>query len=148
MRFRAILSNGLTAVAGAIWNTNIYCFWFKSRCKSTSQELKNQLGTALSELSSFLPDNKATKINQFCNKSVEEKFELRDAEESMDLNEFRIKSGQSGLSIRIDFADFVSQVEKFDLSDPIYYQRAYTLAGLEYTLPHRRKFWQLFLVVA
>jgi putative transposase len=35
MRLGAILTNSLTPVAGAIWNANICCFWFRFRCKCT-----------------------------------------------------------------------------------------------------------------
>jgi hypothetical protein len=36
MRLKAILSNSLTAVVGAIRCANIDCFWFKFRCKCTT----------------------------------------------------------------------------------------------------------------
>ena len=37
VRPRAILSGSLTAVAGAIQSANLCCFWFKFRCKCTSE---------------------------------------------------------------------------------------------------------------
>jgi hypothetical protein len=117
---------------------------FEIQQQAMPKDLKNQFGSALSALPSFISDTKAQQINKFRNKSSSERFELRNTQTYQDLDDFSTESGLQGFIIHSDFEDFLSMVEGFDLGDPLYFQRAYTLAGVEYVPPRKRRFWQLF----
>jgi hypothetical protein len=112
---------------------------FEVHERALTPELRSLLGGAASALASFAPDSKAKAINDFRNKSSDEKLRLRAGQESRDLDEFRATS--DGLGLRLEFEEYLSSVEGLDLSDPIFFQRVYTLIGLEYTPPRKLKFW-------
>lgn len=116
--------------------------------RSFSQELRSGYGTAISSLSSFVPDEKAQRINSTCNWSADEKFEQRNSDAFRELDAFRNGRGE-GLNRRNDFENFIGQLEQADPSDPLFLQHAYNLAGSEYVAPEQKRgFWQIFSGVA
>ena len=116
--------------------------------KTLTQEVRDGFGTAISSLSSFVPDEMAQRINATRNLSAQEKFEQRNSSAFRELDDFRDRA-QEGLRLRLDLDNFINQVAQIDPNDPLYYQRAYTLAGVEYLAPKKkRRFWEIFSGVA
>jgi hypothetical protein len=116
--------------------------------KYLTQEARNNYGTAISSLSSFVPDEVAKRINATRNLSAQEKFEQHNSDALRELDSFRDKKDE-GLNLRIELENFIADVEQIDPKDPLYYQRAYTLAGAEYLAPSKKRhFWQIFSGVA
>lgn len=116
--------------------------------KTMTPDIRNGFGTAISSLSSFVPDAKATMINKTATWSIDEKFEKRDSQEFLELEAFRGRSAY-GFKLRCDLENYIDQVAQLDLQDPQYFQRAYALAGVEYSTPaKKRSFWRIFSGVA
>lgn len=116
--------------------------------QTLTPQIRNGFGTAISSLSSFVPDHKAVMINQVAKWSSDEKFERRSTPEFIELEAFRGRMDY-GFKLRADLEAFINQVVQFDLHDPLYFQRAYTLAGAEYSAPpKKRSIWDIFSGVA
>lgn len=61
-----------------------------------------------------------------------------------EVHEWSIAAGTAGLSLRCDLTDFIGAVEQLDPSDSLFWQRVYTLIGLEYSVAKKRSFWSWF----
>ena len=111
-------------------------------------DIRNGFGTAISSLSSFVPDDKAKMINEATNWGADEKLEKRNSAELLELEEFRSRIGY-GFKLRSEFESFIDQVQQLDLHDPLYFQHVYRLAGAEYSVPaKKRSIWSIFSGVA
>jgi hypothetical protein len=106
---------------------------------SLTQEFRNEIGTVASRLPYFIEDEEACRLNTITtNTSPAERASLsmKDFTERMvamkEVHEWATQAMLAGLSLRCGLSDFVAAVEKFDPTDSLYWQRVYTLAGLEY----------------
>lgn len=94
---------------------------------SLNQQYTNELLSTIMYLDSFVPDDKAERINS--NRSLKNK-EYADYCTSMISSE-----------IRFEMDEFIEQVEALDSIDPLFHQKVYTLIGLEYSPAVKKKHW-------
>jgi hypothetical protein len=121
------------------------------RVGSLTEEFRNQIGTAASRLLHFVADDRARQLNAAKSEwstrpsdlSVEALEEL--AEATLSADEWDVQAEAAGFSLRCELSDFVATVQKLDPADQLYWQRVYTLAGLEYPPgSKKRSFWDWF----
>ena len=119
--------------------------------RSLTQELRNEIGTAASRLPCFIEDEEARRLNATSRSfSLAERAGL--ATEDFiarvkavgDVHEWTTNAHIAGASLRGELSDFITAVEQFDPADLFYWQRAYTLAGVEYCPAKKRSFLDLF----
>ncbi len=111
--------------------------------RSLTEEFCNELGTAAARLPHFFEDEQARRMNAVLDQpaAVLDQPALAFKREAMEL---LLQASLTGASIRSELRDFVSAVQQFDLDDPLYYQRVYTLAGVEYAPARNRSSWEWF----
>ena len=115
---------------------------------SLTQGFRNELGTAACRLPYFVKDEEARRLNTTnCSFSPAQRTELT-TEDFMArakavgaVHEWTTNAQIAGSSLRSELSDFVATVEQFDPEDPLFWQRVYTLAGLEYPPARKRSFW-------
>lgn len=93
---------------------------------SLKQEYVRLLLSTIAGLSSFVPDEKAKRINANRTPANEEYRQFSDS--------------MIGREIRREMDEFIEQVEAMDTCDPLFHQRVYTLIGLEYFPSVKQKF--------
>lgn len=118
---------------------------------SLTHAFRNEVESAASRLPYFIDDEEACRINMMCRRSSQkesndlstEEFIAR-AKADVVMHEWMMQAQIRGLSLRSDLSDFIARVEKFEPADSLYWQRVYTLAGLEYSSKIKRSFWDFF----
>ena len=115
---------------------------------SLTEEFRNQIATAASMLLRFIEDKEARRLNtsrrsadartRFPGLSAEEFKAAFNAIREVD--DWALNATLAGSSLRRDLSDFIATVEQFDPTDPLYWQRVYTLAGLEYPVTKKHSF--------
>jgi hypothetical protein len=119
--------------------------------RSLTQELRNEIATAASRLPCFVEDKEARLLNATSQSFspaaraslATEEFIAR-AKAFGDVHEWTTNTHVEGASLRAELSDFIAAVEQFDWTDSLYWQRVYTLVGLEYSPAKKRSFWDLF----
>jgi hypothetical protein len=119
--------------------------------RSLTDEFCNEIGTAVSRLPYFIGDEEARRLNAISRSfSPTERAGLA-TEDFMArtkavgaMHEWTTNAGIADSSLRDELSDFIATVEEFDPADPLYWQRVYTLVGLEYSPTKKRTFWGLF----
>ncbi len=118
---------------------------------SLTQEFRDEIGTAASRLPYFIEDEEARRLNATSRSfspagraglSTED-FMAR-AKAVGEVHEWTTSAHIAGSSLRGELSDFIAAVEKFNPADALFWQRVYTLAGLEYPPPRKRSFLDLF----
>ena len=119
--------------------------------RSLTEETRNAIGTGASMLARFIDDREAQRLN-----SIKRNFKASDCA-GLPPDEFRKQvkiidevhnwtqnAMMAGLTLRRGLSDFIETVEQFDTIDPLYWQRVYTLAGVEYVVTKKRSFGDWF----
>lgn len=119
---------------------------------SLAQEFQSMIGGAASRLSYYIRDEEAYRINAISGDFSPEKRVGLSPEQFMarakavgEVHEWTTTAQIAGIALSRELSDFVTAVELFDRSDKLYWQRVYTLAGLEYSVPKKWSFWSRFL---
>ena len=115
--------------------------------RSLTQEFRNEIGTAASRLPFFIEDDEARHLNMTSYKFspaaraglAPEDFIAR-SKAAGEVHDWTIAAHIAGSSLRGQLSDFIAAVEQFDPADSIFWQRVYTLAGLEYSPMRKRSF--------
>jgi hypothetical protein len=119
--------------------------------RSLTQEFHNEIGTAASRLPYFIEDEEARRLNatthgfspaERAGLSTED-FITR-AKAVGEVHEWTTSAHIAGSSLRDELSDFIAAVQKFDPADSLFWQRVYTLVGLEYSPPKKRSFLDFF----
>lgn len=108
--------------------------------RSLTQEFCNEIATAACRLPYFVEDEEARHLNatsrSFSRAAsaslATEKFVAR-AQAVGDVHEWTTNAHIAGSSLRAELSVFIAAVEQFDPTDSLYWQRVYTLAGLEWS---------------
>lgn len=121
-----------------------------------TQDMRNAIGTGASMLTRFITDSDAQRLN-----GIKRNFKASDVAH-LPPDEFRKQSQiidevhnwttnamAAGLTLRSQLTAFIESVQQFELRDLLFWQRVYTLAGLEYSAPakpapKKRSFWDWF----
>jgi hypothetical protein len=121
-----------------------------------TEDMRNSIGHGASFLPSFIPDDEAQRIN-----NINRNFKVSDirrlppdeAKKQIqirgEVGNWKINAGTAGLTLRHELEAFIESVQQYEPTDPIFWQRVYTLAGLEYSTPakpayKKRSFWDWF----
>jgi hypothetical protein len=118
---------------------------------SLTHEFRNEIGTVASRLPFFIKDEEARLLNTTSRSfSPEERVGLS-TEDFMtratavrEVHRWTMNAHIAGSSLRGELSDFIAAVEQFDPADSLFWQRVYTLAGLEYPPTRKRSFLDLF----
>lgn len=131
---------------------------YKIHRGSLTEEFKNEIGSAASILPLFILDEDARRFNDI-RRDYPAKFSELLTQEPTDrakqaLSELRKsfheaaewsdRAAAAGYSLRIKLSHFIETVRQFDPTDPLFWQRVYTLAGLEYPAAKKRSFGDWF----
>jgi hypothetical protein len=108
--------------------------------RSLTQEFQNEIGTVASRLPYFIEDAEAHRLNTIRRSFspaarvglAREEFIAR-AKAVREVDEWATNAVIAGLSLRRELSEFIAAVEQFDTTDSLYWQRVYTLAGLEHS---------------
>ena len=106
---------------------------FEVEHKSLTQENAGQLLGAIMYLDSFVPDDKADRINQGAGSPLQPNTEYWDFTSTM-----------VSIEIRREMDEFIEQVQDLDADDPLFHQRIYTLIGLPYSPRIEKSYWDIF----
>jgi hypothetical protein len=125
---------------------------FAIESHSLDEKFSNDIKGAASRLPYFIEDAEARRINAIKNNSRREMKRkdlpaqdfIKHAEALKEVHDFSISADIAGLALSGELADFIATVEQLNPQDPIYYQRVYTLIGIEYSPPKKRSFWNWF----
>lgn len=99
--------------------------------ESLTQAAKEQLLVPLTYLHWFVPDAQAKRINtHHLNTTRDEEYR-------------RFRSALFDREIVREMEQFINEVHRLDLDDPLFHQRVYTMIGLEYSPSKKRSFWDL-----
>lgn len=116
-----------------------------------TDEFRNEIGTVACRLPLFIPDDEARRLNQLVrNVSREQLAKLPPGEfaqqslKAMEAHDWSTKAHTEGWAIRGELSDFVADIERFNPDDALYWQRVYTLVGLEYPPKKKRGVFDLF----
>ena len=100
----------------------------------TNEVAENLLG-AVMFLDSFVPDAQADRINQ-----------IHRTTQSLENEEYStFISNMLNMEIREEMDEFIVEVEALDPNDPLFHQRIYTLAGLEYGPSVENGYFELYV---
>lgn len=118
---------------------------------SLTAEFRNEICGAANRLPFFIEDEEARSLNAGKrNTSVARqtnlptKYFIEQLKAETAVQNWMEKTLFAGMALQRDLTDFITQVEQFTKADPLYWQRVYTLAGLEYLPTKKRSFWDLF----
>ncbi len=119
--------------------------------RSLTQEFRNMIGTAASRLPFFIEDEEARHLNTTSRSFspaeraglATEAFIAR-AKAAGEVHEWAQNAHVAGSMLWGELSDFIAAVEQFDPADSLFWQRVYTLAGLEYSPTRKRSFLDLF----
>jgi hypothetical protein len=103
--------------------------------RSLTEEFRNQIATAASRLPYFIEDAKASELNatwQAERAAVAAEDLIERANAAREVHKWATNAAIAGSSLRGELSEFIGAVEEFDPVDSLYWQRVYTLAGLEY----------------
>ncbi|MEQ1751821.1 MAG: hypothetical protein ABL974_20535 [Prosthecobacter sp.] len=121
-----------------------------------TEDMRNHFGGGASFLTRFIPDDEAQRLND-----IKRNFKSSDVAR-LPPDEFRKQSQimgevlnwttnamMAGLTLRSELTAFIESVQQLDPRDSLFWQRVYTLAGLEYSAPakpapKKRTFWDWF----
>jgi hypothetical protein len=119
--------------------------------RSLTEVFRNEIGTAASRLPYFIEDEEARRLNATSRSfspteraPVTTEDFIDRAKAVGDMHEWTTTAQIAGWSLRGELSDFIATVEEFDPEDPLYWQRVYTLVGLEYSPTRKRSLWDLF----
>jgi hypothetical protein len=112
---------------------------------SLTEELRNLVGSAASRIPYFIEDEEARRLNTIQSDFSPAKRAGLSPEEFMtrslalvEVHDWTGTAMFAGTSLRGELSDFIATVEEFDPSDHLYWQRVYTLAGIEYSVAKKR----------
>lgn len=101
-----------------------------------TEEFRNEIETVVSMLPHFVEDSEAFRLN-----CIQGTYEARRARNEVltdeelradqELNHFRGATLDAGVMLRADLSAFVEAVQRLELTDPLYRQRVYELAGFK-----------------
>lgn len=91
----------------------------------------NELLGALMFLGYFIEDEQAEKVNAEIKKNQRK------------LVEFTVAGGEEGGAVSGEISEFITALQSYPKDDPLYWQRACTLIGVEYD-DQQRSFWSEF----
>ena len=115
--------------------------WLANDIKSRSltQEFRNEIGTAASRLPFFIEDTEARRLNTIYRSNMPAQRAGLTTEEAIrranaDREVFRwgTNATAAGTLLRGELSNFISVIEQLDPANSFYWQRVYTLAGLEF----------------
>ena len=119
--------------------------------RSLTQEFQSMVGGAASRLSYYIRDEEADRLNAVSSDFSPQKRVGLSPEQFMErakaigeVHEWTTTAQIAGISLSRELSDFVAAVELFDPSDQLYWQRVYTLAGVEYSVTKKHSFWNWF----
>lgn len=120
--------------------------------RSLTQEFQSLVCGAASRLSYYIRDEEADRLNAISGDFSPQKRVGLSTEQFMErakaigeVHEWTTTAQIAGIALSRELSDFVAAVEFFDPSDKLYWQRVYTLVGLEYSVSKRQPFWSRFL---
>jgi hypothetical protein len=123
---------------------------------SFTEDFRNMIATGAMFLPYFIDDMEVQRLYTIKNNfSAANRVGLSDQEFSerseaiQEVHEWTLNARTAGAGLRGELADFIKVVKNFDQDDPLYWQRVYTLIGLEYSPPtkppvNKRSFWEWF----
>jgi hypothetical protein len=115
--------------------------WLANEIKNRSltEEFRNEIGTAASRLPFFIGDAEARRLNTIYRSNAPARRDGLTTEETIrranaDREVFRwgTNATAAGALLRGELSNFILVIEQFDPADSFYWQRVYTLAGLEF----------------
>lgn len=116
--------------------------------RSLTEEFRNEIGTVASRLPYFIKDDEARRLNSSALPKNTADLSTDDYAAKvnvyMEAQRWATSANIAGLAVRSDLSNFIAAVEQFDPDDSLYWQRVYTLAGLEYSPSKKRSFFDLF----
>jgi hypothetical protein len=104
-----------------------------------TDELENALTASLGHLSAFIPDEEANEANATLKAVKEKKIATDDPKVQKALN--LLTQVMYDPELADEFKHFINVVRSLDRDDPLFRQRVYTLAGVEYPPPRKKSFW-------
>ena len=119
--------------------------------RSLAKNFCDEIKTVASRLPFFIADEEARRLNTTSRRfSRQERGNLSTEEflarvkADQEVHEWALNASIAGSSLRGELSDFIAAVEHFDPADLLFWQRVYTLVGLEYVAPKKRSFWNWF----
>jgi hypothetical protein len=115
---------------------------------SFTEDFRNMIATGAMFLPYFIDDMEVRRLNTIKNNfssanrvglSTRDFMERDKASE--EVHDWSFNALATGAGLRRELADFITAVELFDQNDPLYWQRVYTLAGLDYPPATKQSSW-------
>jgi hypothetical protein len=105
--------------------------------ESLDKQAEDALIVSLSGIGTFVPDDRAMKINEAV-KLIRSGVTEHEEEKKI-FGEFITE--MDGTNIIQDVEEFINSVYALNREDPLFHQRVYTLAGIEYSPSKKKSFW-------
>ena len=118
-----------------------------------TEHRRNAIGGGANFLTRFIPDDEAQRLNTIkrnAKRSRGTRLSPDEFDKRMqimdEIGNWTINAMATGLTLRCEITTFIESVQQIDVGDPLFWQRVYTFAGLEYSDPakpvaKKRSFW-------
>jgi hypothetical protein len=112
-----------------------YLIEFHGLTEDSEQSLISSIGY----ITAFVPDREAIEVNHVLESFTSGQIPSGDPRVGAAVK--KATDAMYSSELADDIQRFIYEVHQLDREDPLYHQRIYTLAGIEYSLEKKRSFW-------
>lgn len=105
-----------------------------------NEDTEQSMITSIAGIGSFVPDKEAIEVNKVLHSMRAGEIPSDDPRIAPAMQ--KVTSKMISLELMSEIQNFILEVRLLDRFDPLYHQRIYTLAGIEYSPEKKRSFWR------